>query len=76
MNSVATRQTAASPMPTDAGPLVQFRDAIVAAGLTPRDVIEADGKLRRFSSNGKLKDDAGWYVLHGGAVPAGTISDH
>ena len=63
-------------MPTDAGPLVQFRDAIVAAGLTPPDVIEADGKLRRFSSNGKLKDDAGWYVLHGGAIPAGTIGDH
>jgi putative DNA primase/helicase len=56
--------------------LAQFRDAIVAAGLTPPDVIEADGKLRRFSSNGKLKDDAGWYVLHAGVVPAGAIGDH
>lgn len=54
----------------------QFRDAIAAAGLTPPDVIEADGKLRRFSSNGKAKDDAGWYVLHGGAIPAGVIGDH
>jgi uncharacterized protein (DUF927 family)/phage/plasmid primase-like uncharacterized protein len=56
--------------------LSQFRDAIVAAGLTPPDSIEADGKLRRFSSNGKPKDDAGWYVLHGGAIPAGVIGDH
>jgi uncharacterized protein (DUF927 family)/phage/plasmid primase-like uncharacterized protein len=54
----------------------QFRDAIIEAGLTPPDVIEADGKLRRFSSNGKPKDDAGWYVLHNGAVPAGVIGDH
>lgn len=54
----------------------QFRDAILEAGLTPPDVIEADGKLRRFSSSGKPKDDAGWYVLHGGAVPAGVIGDH
>ncbi len=59
-----------------AATLDQFRSAIVAAGLTPPDLIEADGKLRRFSSNGKLKDDAGWYVLHGGMVPAGTIGDH
>lgn len=56
--------------------LLQFRDAIVAAGLTPPEVIIADGKLRRFSSNGKAKDDAGWYVLHGGAIPAGVIGDH
>ncbi|MET3132632.1 uncharacterized protein (DUF927 family)/phage/plasmid primase-like uncharacterized protein [Oxalobacteraceae bacterium GrIS 1.11] len=56
--------------------LTQFRDAIQAAGMTPPDVIEADGKLRRFSGNGKPKDDAGWYVLHGGAVPAGIIGDH
>jgi len=54
----------------------QFREAIIEAGLTPPDVIEADGKLRRFSSNGKPKDDAGWYVLHNGAVPAGVIGDH
>lgn len=40
-------------------PNQQFRDAIQAAGLTPPDVIEADGKLRRFSSNGKRGDGAG-----------------
>jgi phage/plasmid primase-like uncharacterized protein len=52
----------------------QFRDAIRAAGLVPPDVIEADGKLRRFSSNGK-RDDAGWYVLHGDGIPAGAFGD-
>jgi putative DNA primase/helicase len=56
--------------------LSQFREAIVAAGLTPPEVIHADGKLRRFSSNGNAKDDAGWYVLHDGATLAGTIGDH
>lgn len=71
INSTMTR--AAS---FEAAALSQFRDAVVAAGLTPPKVIEADGKLRRFSSNGKPKDDSGWYVLHGGAVPAGTIGDH
>ena len=69
MNQTTTHISAAAA-------LDQFRNAILAAGLTPPDVIEADGKLRRFSSNGKLKDDAGWYVLHGGMVPAGTIGDH
>ena len=48
INSTMTR--AAS---FEAAALSQFRYAIVAAGLTPPKVIEADGKLRRFSSNGK-----------------------
>lgn len=55
--------------------IYQFRDAIRAAGLIPPDVIEADGKLRRFSSNGKRKDDAGWYLLHGDGIPAGSFGD-
>lgn len=53
----------------------QFRAAILAAGLTPPDVIEADGKLRRFAPNGKRNDDAGWYVLHGDGIPAGSFGD-
>jgi uncharacterized protein (DUF927 family)/phage/plasmid primase-like uncharacterized protein len=61
---------------SEAGAIDQFRAEMVATGLTPPDDIKADGKLRRFSSNGKAKDDAGWYVLHGGAVPAGVIGDH
>ena len=53
----------------------QFYDAIQAAGLTPPDVIEADGKLRRFTSNGKRGDDAGWYLLHVDGIPAGSFGD-
>jgi len=53
----------------------QFRDAIRASGLEPPDVIEADGKLHRFSSNGKRGDDAGWYILHGDGIPAGGFGD-
>lgn len=51
----------------------QFLAAIRAAGIQPPDVIEADGKLRRFSSNGKRGDDAGWYVLHDNGIPAGAF---
>lgn len=39
----------------------QFQDAIRSAGLTPPDMIETDGRLRRFASNGKRGDDAGWF---------------
>ena len=57
------------------GAEAQFRDAIVAAGLTPPDTIIGDGKLRRFQSNGKRGDDAGWYVLHGDGISAGAFGD-
>lgn len=53
----------------------QFRSAILAAELNPPDVIVADGKLRRFASNGKPHDDAGWYVLYGDGIPAGSFGD-
>ena len=53
----------------------QFRTAIHNAGLTPPEVIEPDGKLHRFASNGKRSDDAGWYVLHGDGIPAGVFGD-
>jgi putative DNA primase/helicase len=56
-------------------PVQQFRDAIRAAGVTPPDVIEADGKLWRFSSNGKRGDSAGWYLLFGDGIPAGCFGD-
>ena len=54
---------------------LQFRDAIHSAGLIAPDTIEADGKLRRFASNGKQGDDAGWYVLHDDGIPAGSFGD-
>lgn len=53
----------------------QFRAAIHGAGLHPPDVIEPDGKLHRFASNGKRGDDAGWYVLHDDGIPAGAFGD-
>lgn len=51
----------------------QFRAAILAAGLTPPDEIQADGTLHRFSTSGKARDDSGWYVLHGDGIPAGAF---
>lgn len=54
-------------------PIDQFKTAIVAAGLIPPDTIIADGKLHRFSSNGKSRDDSGWYVLHPDGIPAGVF---
>jgi putative DNA primase/helicase len=53
----------------------QFQDAMRASGITPPDSIIADGKLHRFSTNGKLHDTAGWYVLHEGQIPAGAFGD-
>ncbi len=53
----------------------QFRAAIKSAGLNPPDMIEPDGKLHRFASNGKRGDDAGWYALHGDGIPAGCFGD-
>lgn len=52
----------------------QFQKALLAAGLTVPDAIYGDGTLHRFSSNGKPRDKAGWYVLHlDGAMPAGAF---
>ena len=53
----------------------QFRNAIQSAGLIPPAMIEPDGKLHRFASNGKRGDDAGWYALHEDGVPAGCFGD-
>jgi putative DNA primase/helicase len=51
----------------------QFLAAITEAGLTPPKHIIDDGKLHRFSSNGRRGDDAGWYVFHAGDIPAGAF---
>ncbi|MHB8389153.1 MAG: toprim domain-containing protein [Acidobacteriaceae bacterium] len=55
--------------------LEQFRTAIHRAGLHPPEVIEPDGKLHRFASNGTRGDDAGWYVFHDGTHPAGAFGN-
>lgn len=54
-------------------PITQFRDAIAAAGLCVPETIIPNGKLQRFSSNGKAGDLAGWYVFHNGDIPAGAF---
>ena len=51
----------------------QFREAIASAGLTPPDVIKADGTLHRFASDGRRGDDSGYYTLHLDGVPAGMF---
>jgi uncharacterized protein (DUF927 family)/phage/plasmid primase-like uncharacterized protein len=61
---------------SDAALFEQFRHAMAEVGIMAPDVIEADGRLRRFPSNGKKSDDAGWYVLHQDGIPAGTFGDH
>ena len=58
-----------------ATPLDAFRQEIEKAGLTPPVPIIADGKLHRFASNGDRADDAGWYVLYGDGLPAGSFGD-
>ena len=61
------------PSISEAATLAAFSDAIRAAVLIPPDVIEADGAIHRFSSNGKRGDESGWYVLHLDGVPAGSF---
>jgi putative DNA primase/helicase len=51
----------------------RFTHAIAQAGLTPPDHVKADGRLHRFSNNGKRGDDAGYYVLHLDGLPAGLF---
>ena len=60
---------------TNVDPIQQFSDAIAATGLTPPKRVIADGRLHRFAPNGTPKDDAGWYVLYDGEIPAGAFGD-
>ena len=54
----------------------KFRDAIAAAGLTPPDVINDNGKFNRFSTSDKRSDTAGWYVFHNDNIPSGYFGCH
>lgn len=51
----------------------QFKQAIEATGLELPAEIHDDGKLHRFSTNGRCDDDSGWYVLYGDGIPAGSF---
>ena len=50
-----------------------FRSEISKAGLSLPNEIIYDGRIHRFSSNGKPTDNAGWYVLFTDGIPAGTF---
>ena len=51
-----------------------FRTAMLDAGLTPPDVIEADGQLHRFHVEGdKAGSRNGWYALHLDGRAAGVF---
>src|SRR5659263_15322 len=53
----------------------QFRQAMIAAGLTtPTEIID-DGVIHRFSTNGKPRDESGWYCLHSDGIAAGVFGD-
>ena len=54
-------------------PIEHFRLAIAAAGLIAPELIDADGAIHRFSTNGKQGDDSGWYSLHMDGIPAGSF---
>ena len=56
---------------TDA--ISQFKAAIESSGLTPPKVIHDDGAIHRFSTNGKARDDSGWYSLHTDGLAAGVF---
>lgn len=54
----------------------QFRAAMRSAGIEPPEVIQETGERpKRFPTNGKRSDDAGWYVYHGDNIPAGAFGD-
>lgn len=52
-------------------PIEQFRQTIAAAGQTPPDTINSDGKLHRYSTEGKPTHKNGWYFLHLDGTPWG-----
>jgi putative DNA primase/helicase len=54
-------------------PIDQFRQIIESSGLTPPNVILDDGVIHRFSTNGKARDDSGWYSFRTDGIPAGAF---
>ena len=56
-------------------PEIQIANAMRENGIEPPDQFWFDGKIHRFSTNGKKDDKSGWYVLFGDKVPAGRFGD-
>lgn len=53
----------------------QLRVAMAESGLTAPDDLIFDGKIHRFSTSGKKRDDSGWYVAYDGKIAAGAFGD-
>lgn len=53
----------------------QLIQEIESYGYTPPSQILADGRIHRFSTNGKRGDKSGWYICHSGAIYAGAFGD-
>lgn len=56
-----------------APPEQQMIDAIAGAGYTPPSTINFDGKVHRFSSDGRKRGDSGWYVAYDGKIAGGCF---
>ena len=54
-------------------PEIQVADAMFAAGIEPPENIKIDGKVHRFSTNGRKRDDSGWYIIFPDAPIAGRF---
>ena len=61
------------PMSDYADQIEDFRLAMQKAGLPPPAKIVSDGLFHRFPTNGRPKDDAGWYVLQNQPFLAGSF---
>ena len=72
-NSPVTPPVKHARSPDYATGLEGFRSEISKAGLSLPNEIIYDGRIHRFSSNGKPTDNAGWYVLFTDGIPAGTF---
>lgn len=56
--------------------LLDFMEHMRQSGLVPPREIIPDGKIHRFSSSGRPRDDAGWYVFYADPVaPFGYYGD-
>lgn len=53
-------------------PEAQLKEAIRKEGLKPPEVIEFDGELHRFNTDGK-SGNAGWYIAYLDGIPAGSF---
>jgi phage/plasmid primase-like uncharacterized protein len=52
----------------------QVRFAMMEDDLYPKDIL-FDGKIHRFSTDPKIKNDAGWYIFFDGEIPAGKYGN-